>query len=56
MKYYFFLLRAAEVGLMDNLLISSQPPTGKIKFSEWLETNKKTLGRVYASELAKHFK
>lgn len=43
-------------GLMAGLLISSQHPTGKIHFSEWLERNADTLGTGYASELDRHYR
>ncbi|HMR98514.1 MAG TPA: NAD(P)H-binding protein [Anaerolineales bacterium] len=51
------ILTPEEVGgLMANLLVSKEPARGKIKFSDWLEENKKTIGTKYASEIAKHYK
>jgi uncharacterized protein YbjT (DUF2867 family) len=43
-------------GLLDDLLASSQPPTGATRFSEWLEGNAEALGLEYSSEVARHFK
>lgn len=43
-------------GLMDDLLISSQPPNGSKRFSQWLSDNRDTLGLKYSSELARHFR
>jgi uncharacterized protein YbjT (DUF2867 family) len=50
------LLTRDEVdGLMANLLISAQPATGTTRLSTWLAENAQTVGRVYASELRRHF-
>ncbi len=50
------ILTPEEVdGLMADLLVSKEPPKGKIKFSDWLEKNKNTIGMKYASELKKHY-
>ncbi len=43
-------------GLLANLLVSSQPPTGKTYFTEWLKRNAVTLGSHYSSELNRHYK
>ncbi|MBM2826616.1 MAG: NAD-dependent epimerase/dehydratase family protein [Dehalococcoidia bacterium] len=40
-------------GLMDNLLISHKPPTGRTLFSDWLRENAERLGASYASEVGK---
>jgi NADH dehydrogenase len=42
-------------GLMANLLVSKQPPTGRTSFRNWLGENAKELGVRYASELKRHF-
>jgi uncharacterized protein YbjT (DUF2867 family) len=42
-------------GLMANLLISQQKPTGHTHLSEWLEQHAETVGKVYASELHRHY-
>ena len=42
-------------GLMDNLLISHEPPLGRGSFRDWLRENGSALGRDYTSELARHF-
>jgi NADH dehydrogenase len=50
------LLTADEVdGLMANLLVSSETPTGNVAFTEWLADHAEALGRKYASELARHY-
>jgi NADH dehydrogenase len=51
------LLTGEELrGLMDGLLTSEQAPNGAVRFSEWFETNKDKIGRVYSSEIRRHFK
>jgi len=42
-------------GLMANLLVSKEAPTGKTRLSAWLTDNAATLGVRYASELARHY-
>ena len=42
-------------GLMAGLLVSHEPPLGRIAFSEWLEENSGSVGRSYANELDRHF-
>jgi NADH dehydrogenase len=50
------ILTPEEVdGLMANLLISKEPPRCKTSLKGWLEENKNTVGREYASEIARHF-
>jgi uncharacterized protein YbjT (DUF2867 family) len=50
------MLTPEEVdGLMANLLISKEPPRCKTSLRTWLEENKVTVGKQYASELARHF-
>lgn len=44
------------VGLTSNLLVSSGPPTGTTRFSDWLRQNGSGLGLAWASELDRHFK
>jgi len=41
-------------GLMSNLLVSQDPPTGHTRISEWLNRNAEIIGAKYASELARH--
>jgi uncharacterized protein YbjT (DUF2867 family) len=51
------LLTQEEVaGLMAGLLISPDPPLGSTKLSNWLEENQETIGKRYASEIARHYK
>jgi NADH dehydrogenase len=42
-------------GLMAGLLVSHDPPLGRIAFSEWLDEHKTSVGRSYANELHRHF-
>ncbi len=51
------LLTKEEVqGLMAGLLVSSDPPRGWTSLSGWLEANRDTVGKKYASEIARHYK
>lgn len=51
------VLTADEVrGLMADLLVSSGPPTGTTRLSEWLKQNSGTVGSRYASELGRHYR
>jgi len=43
-------------GLMANLLVSENPPTGQTSFCRWLERNREHIGVRYASELARHYR
>jgi len=43
-------------GLLENLLVSKEPPTGWTRFSEWVEQNSSTMGTVYSSELDRHYR
>jgi NADH dehydrogenase len=42
-------------GLMAGLLVSYDPPLGRIAFSQWLDENRTSVGRSYANELHRHF-
>ncbi|GAB4444547.1 MAG: hypothetical protein OHK0041_01000 [Anaerolineales bacterium] len=42
-------------GLMADLLVSKEPPRGKIMFRDWLKNNRETVGTRYASELKRHY-
>jgi NADH dehydrogenase len=42
-------------GLMDEMLVSAEPPRGHTLFGDWLENNASWLGQRYASELERHF-
>jgi NADH dehydrogenase len=42
-------------GLMAGLLVSHDPPLGRIAFSDWLDEHKTSVGRSYANELRRHF-
>lgn len=42
-------------GLMAGLLVSRDPPPGRIRLADWLEDNKNKVGAVYASEIKKHY-
>lgn len=49
------LTRDEVHGLMDNLLISDNPPTGSTPLKTWLRENVNTLGVGYTSELQRHY-
>ncbi len=42
-------------GLMAGLLVSHDPPLGRISFRKWLADSCGSLGRSYANELDRHF-
>ena len=50
------LTRNELKGLMDEMLTSGQAPNGTTRFSDWLETNRLTVGSRYSSEVARHFR
>lgn len=50
------LTRDEITGLMANLLISNQPPTGQTRLSEWLAAHADEVGAKYASELSRHYR
>ncbi|PKN93379.1 MAG: epimerase [Chloroflexi bacterium HGW-Chloroflexi-6] len=43
-------------GLTANLLVSAEPPRCKTRLGDWLAENRETVGAVYASEVARHYK
>ncbi len=43
-------------GLMDELLVSTQPPRGRMRIEDWLLRSADSLGVRYASELDRHFR
>jgi uncharacterized protein YbjT (DUF2867 family) len=43
-------------GLMSELLVSSDRPRGTRRLDNWLLTHADTIGRTYASELARHWR
>jgi len=49
------LTRDEVEGLSANLLVCPGEPTGKKRLSDWLMENSETIGRAYASELARHY-
>ncbi len=42
-------------GLTGGLLVSHEPPRGRIAFGEWLAQSSSSLGHDYANELRRHF-
>ncbi len=48
-----FVTRDEIAGLMANQLFVASPPAGSTKLSEWAHANADTLGRRYASEMAR---
>lgn len=49
------LTRDEVYGLMSNLLVSVNPPTGRTRLSDWLADNAERIGVTYASELGRHY-
>jgi len=43
-------------GLMSELLVSSERPRGTLRLDNWLLTHAESIGRTYASELARHWR
>ena len=43
-------------GLMSEVLVSTRPPAGQRRLSEWLAANAQTLGAAYQSELERHYR
>jgi nucleoside-diphosphate-sugar epimerase len=50
------LTRDELSGLMDQLLVSIDAPTGRTRFSNWIMDHAQSLGANYASELGRHYK
>ncbi len=42
-------------GLMSDLLVSHAPPTGRTSLGGWIKSHAGTIGKTYASELARHY-
>lgn len=49
------LTRDEIKGLTAGLLVSHQPPLGRVAFSDWLDDHGGILGQSYANELRRHF-
>ena len=50
------MLTPEEVdGLMADLLVSKESPRCKTRLTDWLEANKESVGKEYASELKRHY-
>ncbi|WP_052888081.1 SDR family oxidoreductase [Thermogemmatispora carboxidivorans] len=43
-------------GLMANLLVSHEAPTGRTHLADWLQAHVTEVGQRYASELARHYR
>lgn len=50
------LTREEIDGLMSGHLISEGPPTAQTRLTDWMRDHRHTLGRHYASELARHYR
>jgi uncharacterized protein YbjT (DUF2867 family) len=50
------LTRQELQGLMDELLVSKEPPRGRSRIEDWLLRSADSLGKSYASELDRHFR
>lgn len=54
---YDVVLTRDELGaLMGELLVSQNPPAGKMRMADWLDRNAASLGRRYASEFDRHYR
>lgn len=49
------ITRDEIAGLMANLLISHQEPGGTTRLIDWLRAHRNSVGKVYASELQRHY-
>jgi NADH dehydrogenase len=43
-------------GLMDDLLVSDAPPSGRTSLEVWIKSHSEMIGKSYASELARHYR
>ena len=50
------LTREEIDGLMSGHLVSQSPPTAHTRLTDWMRAHRDTLGRHYASELARHYR
>jgi len=50
------LTRDEVSGLLANLLVSADPPSGTTRLTDWLRENAKTVGARYSSEIERHYK
>lgn len=50
------LTRDELLGMMAELVVTEGPATGTRRLTEWLRENTDTVGRRYASELARHYR
>lgn len=48
-----FITREEIAGLMNGLLCVNTPPTGRTRLTDWMRAHADSLGRSYASELAR---
>lgn len=50
------MTRDELASLMGGLLVSPEPPRGRTSLREWARENASSLGRKYASEVARHYR
>ena len=50
------MTRDELASLMGGLLTSPDPPRGRTSLREWARENASSLGRKYASEVARHYR
>jgi uncharacterized protein YbjT (DUF2867 family) len=50
------LTRDEVTELQSRLMVSTLPPTGRVRLAEWLAKHAATLGRRWASELDRHYR
>ena len=51
-----FVTERELAGLMDEALVSHEPPAGRRSFESWLAANAHTLGKDYASEYERNWR
>ncbi|MEO7069971.1 MAG: NAD-dependent epimerase/dehydratase family protein [Nostocoides sp.] len=49
------LTREEYLAMVHGLADSAAPSTGEIRLTEWIASNRQTLGRTYAHEIKRHF-
>lgn len=49
------ITRDELVGLQRELLVSREPPAGRIRLGDWIDRHADSLGARYRSEIARHF-
>ena len=50
------LTRDELADLMQDILVSREPPRGTTRLTDWLSSSASTVGRTYASEMERHYR